>query len=114
MGLTVLTQEAEEWQDDDEATQTWLLLLKTCNKVSPQNHGGSPSVTQHNDDVAKRAKSIAEAVGLRLMENSVTEFTCNHTVKQILPPNQVISYRFELAKNGKNARYFTYAIEGEN
>ena len=62
--LKILTEEAEEWQDEDEATQAWLLLLRAYDDATIKNNGESPSVTQHNDDVAKLAKTIAEAVGL--------------------------------------------------
>lgn len=61
----LVIQEAEEGQDDDEVTQAWLLLLKTPNDKRKADQNGSPTVDEHNADVANLAQQMAVALDLR-------------------------------------------------
>ena len=63
--LKIMTQAAQEEQDDDEATQAWLLLLKNVTQEQDTRPSDvSPTVDGHNEDVADLAQSMAVSLGL--------------------------------------------------
>jgi CRISPR-associated endonuclease/helicase Cas3 len=62
--LRLKIQEAEEYQDEDDIEERWLLLFREIDKSTSGSNGQVPTVEEHNKDVAERVTELAEAFHL--------------------------------------------------
>ena len=66
-------KEIEEFEDEDDAEENWLLLLHEVDKSKSKGNGEIPEVTQHNADVSKKVKEIAKVLKLPKPLNDALE-----------------------------------------
>lgn len=62
--LKLKVREAEEWQDEDELQELWLVLLREARSRAATGHGDIPTIEEHNRAVADTIKTMTEKAGL--------------------------------------------------